>query len=308
MENESSGDRNSSPSRNSATDMPESMASIGRRLTELRQSSKEREQAEVAASGGPEAWLRSRARELLPLFPGGLGPSEFFRESLDGWLDAAERMKQCARCPTEGGACDNTQLAWPDGHVIAPDAEKGIRVEPCKKWKGYGVWKALGAGNVPAPFRTLTALSDLPDYAHIAPALNEARRSGASAWYFVTGGDARQHRHALVTLAYELGVTIYRRSFWYDWSARVAVGLREHMNDDDNTDLRHKLRTVPVLALDNLNPTGWKQWFIDAMDEILYTRAGKTTILASSKSPSELAEMLPLTGTLLESAVEVRLG
>jgi len=244
----------------------------------------------------------------LPLFPAGLGQSEFFGESLDGWLDAAERARQCAHCPPYGGACDNSQNAWPDGHVIVPDSAKGIRSEPCKKWQGYVVWRALGAGNVPEPFRTVAPLSDLPDYARIEAGLDEARRSGASVWYFVTGGDAREHRHALVTLAYELGVTIYKRGFWYDWSARVAVGLREHMTDDDNLDLRHKLRSAPVLALDNVNPTGWKPWFVEAMDEILYARAGRTTILASSKSVAELTKQLPLTGALLESAIEVRLG
>jgi hypothetical protein len=283
------------------------MASLAQTV-QIRQRSKEKEKAEVAASGGPEGWLRSRARELLPLFPGGLAPSEFFGESLDGWLDAAERAKQCARCPPEGGACENSQNAWPDGEIIVPDEQKGIRSEPCKKWQAFVVWRTLGAGNVPEPFRTLTPLSELPDMQHVEPRLAEARRSGVRDWYFVTGGDARAHRHALVTLAYELGINIYKKGFWYDWSARVAVGLREHMNDGDELDLRHKLRTVPVLALDNVNPTAWKPWFIEAIDEILYARAGRATIIASSKSVAELAEKLPLTCAVLESAIEVRLG
>lgn len=307
MQSGSSGSPTSSEEPSSETEDFSSMGQILKGV-DLRQRSKEKERAEVDQSGGPEAWLRLRARELLPLFPAGLPPSEFFGESLGGWLDAAERQKQCARCPTHGGACDNSQNAWPDGEVIVRDPDKGIRSAPCPKWPGYLVWRQLGAGNVPEPFRALAPIASLPDHDRILPALEAARRSGEKHWYFVTGGDARSHRHALIALAYELGVKIYKRGFWFDWSKRVAVGLREHMNDDDTLDLRHKLRTVPVLALDNVNPTEWKPWFVEAMDEMLYARASAATILASSKSVMELAEMFPLTGTLLGGAIEVRLG
>jgi hypothetical protein len=150
----------------------------------------------------------------------------------------------------------------------------------------------------------------LPGYAeHLAPALSEARRAGTADWYFVTGGDAREHRKVLVTLGYELGVVIYGKRFWYDWSARIAVALRDHMNNqDDSVDLRHLLRTVPVLAVDHVNPTSWKPWFIEALDEVLYARSGRATVLASSKSARDLSELLPLTGPLIEAAIEVRLA
>lgn len=171
------------------------------------------------------------------------------------------------------------------------------------------MWKLLGAANVPEVLRELHSVQDLDCYERVlAQPLENARAWGAKDWYFVTGGDARRHRRALVTLLVELGVVIHQKSFWYDWAARIAVGLRDHMNDEDSVDLRHKLRTVPVLAIDHVNPAGWKPWFAEAMDEILYARAGKVTILGSSRSVLALQEALPLAGDVIADAVLVEIG
>ena len=245
----------------------------------------------------------------MPLYPAGPSESEFFGESLDGWLDGAVRTRQCAKCPPFGGACDGSQNAWPDGQIIVADPVRGIRGAPCEKWSAWQTWKLLGAANVPEVLREVRPVHELGGFeAVLAQPFADARTWGAKHWYFVTGGDARQHRHALVSLLVELGVVIYQKSFWYDWAERIAVGLRDHMNDDDSLDLRHKLRVVPVLAIDHINPTGWKPWFTEAMDEILFAREGKVTILGSSRSVLDLQAALPLSGEVIERAIRVSVG
>ncbi|HEX9640972.1 MAG TPA: hypothetical protein VGB13_06640 [Candidatus Krumholzibacteria bacterium] len=275
----------------------------------MREKSKQAERELVQRVGGPVAWLRRRAPELLPLYPAGPSESEFFGESLDGWRDGAVRARQCGKCPPHGGACAGSQNAWADGQMIVRDAERGIRGVECEKWQPWLVWKLLGAANVPETARVVCPARELGCYesALVGP-FDEARQWGGKHWYFVTGGDAREHRHVLVALLVELGVVIYQKSFWYDWTARIAFGLRQHMNDDDSLDLRHKLRTVPVLAIDHVNPASWKPWFTEAMDEILFAREGKVTILGSSRSVLDLQAALPLSGEVLERAVRVTVG
>jgi len=290
------------------TDSPKLLVEVTADLRSLRARSKETERESVRRAGGPAAWLRRRAPELLPLYPAGPSESEFFAESLDGWLDAAARARQCGKCPPEGGACDESHNAWDDGRIIVADPERGIRGAPCPKWERWLVWKMLAGANVPEILRAARPVQTLPCYeAALAGPLAAARSHGQKHWYFVTGGDARAHRHALVTLMMELGA-VHGRNFWYDWSARIAVALRDHMNDDAAFDLRHKLRTVPILAIDHLNPTDWKPWFLEAMDEILFAREGKVTLVASSRSVLDLQAAFPLSGMVIEQAVRVEVG
>lgn len=245
---------------------------------------------------------------LLPLYPAGIPSEAFYRETIGGWLDAAERVKECGRCPPEGGACDGRGNAWGEGRVIVKTLDEGIGAGSCSKWPGYVTARLLASANVPLPLRQPRPIEAIRGYEKtIRPVFEEATRSKKSAWFFVTGGDARAHRYACVSLAYELGSLVYNRAFWYDWAERVAVGLRAHMNSDAETDLRHKLRSVHVLAIDHVNPSGWKDWFREAMDEILSERSDRPTIIASSKSAEELAAMLPVSAPLIESAVEVNL-
>lgn len=264
----------------------------------------QRERQAVASYGGHVEWLRVKARELLPLFPSGLTEATFESDTLAFWEDAALRMRQCGVCPAHGGACADGHLAFPDGEIIVPDPVKGIRSEPCEKWQVWLIRDQLMGANVPA-YMSEPDVTLIPE--EFQRALTEARRTRQPRWYFFTGGDPRRHRHLLVALLYELE-KIYKKSMWFDWTPRVFSLLRAHIDDSSKPDPREEIRTKNVLAINIVAPKKWKDWFAEAIDEALFSRSGKVTVIASPLDIQELTEILPFTSEILEGAVQVEFG
>jgi hypothetical protein len=261
----------------------------------------QRERQVVGSFGGHEAWLRAKARDLLPLFPAGISQAVFESDTLAFWEDAALRMRQCAACPSHGGACADGHLAFPEGEIIVPDPVKGIRSGFCEKWQLWLVRDQLIGANVP-DYMSEPDVTLIPDV--FLRALEEARRTRRPRWYFFTGGDPRRHRHLLVALMYELE-KIHKKSMWFDWTPRIFSLLRAHVDDSSKPDPRDNLRTKNVLAVNIVAPKKWKDWFAEAMDESLISRTGKVTIIASAFDIKALADIMPFTSEMLESAVQV---
>jgi len=262
------------------------------------------EKAEVASYGGHAAWLQAKARPLLPLFPSGLSESIFESDTLVFWEDAARRIEQCKRCPPHGGECVDSHFCWADGDMIVPDQVKGIRGEQCPKWPTWRIRELLLRLNVP-PHLTDPEFAVLPPV--VAQALTATRQDRQPRWYYVTGGDPRRHERLLIPLLYELSL-IFLRTCWFDVTASVFRRSLEHQRHSELEDPFDRLRDTHVLALNIVSPGAWKEWFVEGIDEALYARSGKTTVLAHAKPADELAEKLQLSAGLLTSAIQVELG
>lgn len=258
---------------------------------------------EVALCGGHEAFLQRRAKLLLPLFPAGISRELFESDTPVFWEDAAARIKQCARCPSYGGACAGGNLAWPEGEVISKDEQKGLRGDACAKWKTWLVRSRLMSSNVPA--HLATPLGHAPEA--FSNVMRESSRTREPRWFFVTGGDPRRHAAAVVPMLYELS-ELHRRTSWFEVSAGAFSKAIDNRKDPSSPDPFDRLRTAHVLAFVIITPERWKDWFVEAMDEVLSSRHSKTTIIAYAKSSAELSERLPLTSMLLTNATELALS
>lgn len=194
-------------------------------------------------------------------------------------------------------------MCWPDGHHIVPDPVKGIRSEFCLKWPTWVIRERLIRFNVP-PHLTEPDFALVPE--RVQQEFSYTRRDRLPRWYYITGGDPRRHESLLVPMLYDLA-EIMGRTCWFDVTASVFRKSLEYQRNTELSDPLDRIRDTHTLALNIVNPTVWKDWFQDGMDEALYSRSGKTTVIAHAKSAEELGKILPLSAGLLQDAIQVEL-
>ena len=268
-------------------------------LRTLHQNERRQFSAEVTQLGGPVAWLRTYAHRTLPLFPQGLPEAVLLGETRAFWVSADQRIGECGRCPAHGGACADGKIAVPEGMVITVPSDGGIELTPCAKWREYELRQALTAWNVPPPLADARVTEPV-----LSPAAIEYMNN-RTGWCVVTRADRRTAPDLLVPM-FEFVAHAAGGSAWYDWCPRVARMLRAYFdNRGTEEDPRGRLRDATVLALDFVDPRRWQPWFVDALDELLYLRAGRTTLLATPLGIDELAQALELCGSALQTAVEL---
>lgn len=94
---------------------------------------------------------------MLPAVPESCDLDELRRLSTDEELvQANDRLRLCAQCPAEGGACDTEDALSEPGLVPIWRLTLGLRYLPCNKWAEHFVRRWLGASGVRRKFFSAT--------------------------------------------------------------------------------------------------------------------------------------------------------
>lgn len=218
------------------------------------------------------------------------------------WASASARIKSCGRCPEEGGACAGSKSAIEDGVIV--EASRGApSLRHCAKWDRHLYRQKLFAANVPrhlAGTRLDSLILGERAREVIDGYVAKARsRPSTIGWLVVTGGAPQRRAELLVALMHEVAHARRGGTAWFDWCPRLAVVSRVYLDDRSGEDPRQRHRQTGVLALDFVDPTRWQPWFTDSVDELLYARAGRPTLLGTGLPIEQLAAALPLSSQCL---------
>lgn len=279
-------------------------SALGQRLISLIEAETEAFRREVA--GDPSAWLRTRARALLPLFPSGPSEEVLLAETSAFWLSAAERAEQCGRCPTFGGACENSYGAIADGERLVLGATLGT--EPCPRFAAYRQRRMVQSIGIP---KELLDVQLAPMLATASAGLRDAvtmyvaeLKNDGPQWLVITGGSITDRTRLLVAVTRAVIVTHLERSV-YEWSFRLYKQMHEHMNEDDAPNPIPRINEAWFFALGLVNRTKWSEWFLGEMDGLLFSRWGKPLAIESGRTIDQLSEDFDLSGQCFASALVV---
>lgn len=266
----------------------------------------------VADLGGPEGFIRAMCPNALSLFAGPWSEKLVLSENEVGWSASNQRIAECARCPTRGGTpCESSTLAVKEGIKVRIDAER-IHYDRCDRFGQWVKERRIIRAGVPHALIDVTIGSLLersrPNQYPLRDQLEwwvqSAVHEEKPPSFLLTGGQSKKRTGLAVGIARSLcrnpGLDVH-----YTFGPLLAALLREHYNEEIDTDPLDRCAKAAVLVFDFLDPVPqererWKPWFVERIDRMLFTRLSdkKPTILVSRARVAELQEHFHLMGVL----------
>lgn len=273
--------------------------------------------ARLRAANGPNAFLKASGHSGLAALSG-LSESSLIRT--EAWeLQVAEaRLRQCAQCPSTGGACDprsdeyrTVTLTTAFGAVSEPTetdmppgcapsfTPEGLEFGTCPRWPGYRVLRQLRAAGVPPKFLFARFSSYKPKAPDQSRALglcedfvrDYARHRERGSGIFISGetGLGKSHLAAAVLGALAETKPEIRTAFVY--VPQLLQRIREDFGTSDvrNTTIA-RLAETELLVLDDLGVEYCTDWSRPQIETILEHRSSHElpTVLTTNSSIEEL--------------------
>lgn len=250
---------------------------------------------EIARAGSLSGYLREAYGEAVAaLVPEGTDVDLFIQGSTPAGLMAAkERLAFCARCPAEGGLCDDEQIRdFRPGHL--PVWRDRLDAEPCVKWPGHLLRRRLRRAGVPermlsARFVTYHPRTKLQKAALTACGRYVDEFDGSSGLMLCGAGLGIGKTHlAVATLAALLDRGAIRTSLFALSSQLLASARTTAILDrEEGSAARERLRlaaSVDLLVLDDLGAHKTSEWVHEQMHALMDARWAdrKATILTSN--------------------------
>ena len=262
---------------------------LGSALSDLAEEYKklrEDQALRMQALGGPRAYVAHVAPRVLSLFNGPLTERQAMSENDSGWATADKRVSECANCPAIGGACANSDQP---GERVELN-ETGLVFLPCQKFERWRVIERQQMAEVPESLFGVT-LDDLFERVEGYPRRDELRRwIGAvrrrqpSTSFLLTGGHHTRRTALLGALSYQFAseTRLKKLRIRYTYGPKLYAELREYY-DDAGDDPLAACKRADVLFFDFLDPSDWKEWFIQRIDLLLWERLGgcKPTVIST---------------------------
>lgn len=257
----------------------------------------------------PLKWLKSSTKRLLRVVPEGIPAAALVAETEAFWLSADARLAQCAQCPSHGGACAGSHSAVPDGNTIVRAPEGGnVLVEPCPRWALYKRRMSLSRTGVPNQLLATDLASMLATATHsvrtaVTRYITELQASEDHRWLVLTGGSVMQRTKLLVAV---LGAVLdqHQQRCLYDWSPQLFKNMLSHINNQGPNPLE-PINDAWFLALDFVDATRWKQWFVDEIDNLFFSRWGKPLAIGTPRTVDQLSKDFEQSGGCFEGAIVV---
>jgi hypothetical protein len=262
------------------------------------------------------SWLQSSTPRLLKLVPAGI-PKEILCSDTEAyWLGVEERIGQCEKCPTHGGACAGSRSAIPDGKTVArAEVPSGINLERCARWTEYKRRVKLSKAGVPdqllgVSLATMLAAAPSATRQTITRYVADLKTTDQP-WMVICGGSVSQRTRLLAAVLKSV-IEQHRERCLYDYCPQLFKKMLAHMNagksgyESDVQNPLDPIREAWFFALDFVDRTkGWSPWFLGEMDNLFFGRWGKPMAFGTPRTPDQIVKDFEQSSQCFESAVFV---
>lgn len=245
---------------------------IQENLNESRRLDRERLDSEIARSGGPLVFLRTRFPLLATTAPDALSDESMSRTTLVDLSDAERRLQGCAMCPPEGGICATDHAGHKPG--TQPSFQTGRMVfSDCSRWPEYRIRTRIMTGGVPKRYAGIAigALWDKlsEDTQSALKTFSKAFRAGEFSTLVVGGA---QSTLVCVAMLRSLVMNNESISFRFMRTPELSRDLKTYFATQGSKDPLDDTSEVTILVLCDVNLEYAQQWFRDAVVELTQSR------------------------------------
>lgn len=255
-------------------------------------------------------------RQMYPLVGSGCPPelteAALLEHATVAWLeDAQRRLISCARCPSEGAACESALGLFKPGQLAVWQGDR-IVAGRCDRWVEYVVRTRAGYAGVPDLYRRCTFAGFVPktdaeeSAASAVLGFHSRVTSGQAAWLVLSGPPRSGKTHLAAALIRNLVRGRSRLKCRYADMLSLRVALKNWKFDSDDPGPLDPLLRADVLVLDNFDTERLHreaEWLFERIEDLIRARwvEQKSTLLTTHGDPASIALAFATITTLSEA-------
>lgn len=241
-------------------------------------------------------------KHAAALVPPDISASEFLEQANDGDLHFAEaRLRECARCPSHGGACASEYAALQGREPVWVDSERGLHLAWCPRWRTHRLREKLTAVGIPerllgARFDTYEATNDVQRKAvkKCRAYAEKFELKNARNLFIVGQNFGIGKSHLATAIVADLLVRRVVTDVMFVYVPGFLEMIRRSYDEPEHRGLRDRASTAELLVMDDLGAERTTPWVQEQMNLISNARWGgkRPTLMTTNTTPQEIEKTL----------------